>query len=100
MTTTELPQVQRITPPIGRLTDMIRLAFHTKTNMVLPNEICQACWLNMVGMVTGAIDRDAILRVEHGCPHYVEPDMVFFHALEGMPPEEYWSMVNPWSEAL
>lgn len=100
MTTTELPQVRRIVPPICRLTDMIRLAFHERTNMVLPNEICQGCWLNIVGMFTGAIDRDAILKIEHYCPHHVEPDMVLYHALEGRQPEGYWSMANPWSEAL
>lgn len=100
MTTNELPQVRRITPPIGGLTDTIRLAFHTATTMILPTEVCQACWLNIVGMITGAIDRDAILKIEHECPHYVEPDMVLFHALARMQPEEYWSMANPWSEAL
>ncbi|KIC68734.1 hypothetical protein RM50_04590 [Pseudarthrobacter phenanthrenivorans] len=90
--------MRRTEPPVTAATDTIRLNFHSLTRMVLPRAICQTCWLNIVGVSTGSIERGAIVEVEHDCPHNVEPDLVLFHALEGLPQEDYWMMTDPWND--
>ncbi|MDJ0354407.1 hypothetical protein [Pseudarthrobacter sp. PH31-O2] len=63
--------VCRIEPPITSITQAIRLRFHELTGLILPNTICQTCWLNNVSLFTAAIDLDAVLKSEHACPHHV-----------------------------
>jgi hypothetical protein len=98
MTTAPNTTVRRTEPPVNAMTDTIRLKFHELTRMVLPRSVCQACWVGIVAVCTDTIQRDAILEVEHSCPHYVEPDVVLYHALRGLPPEDYWAVADPWSE--
>lgn len=98
MTTIPTATVRRIEPPVTALTDRVRLDFYSLTRMVLPRAVCQACWVNVVAMSTGAIDRSEIVEVEHSCPHHVELDLVLFHALAGLPQEDYWTMPDPWNE--
>lgn len=100
MTTTQPATMRRIEPPVTPATDAIRLSFHSLTGMVLPGTLCQACWLNIVALSIGTMHRAEILEVDHHCPHSVEPDLVLFHALEGLPEEDYWAMPDPWSEAM
>lgn len=100
MATTKPAAARPIEPPANAMTDTIRLNFYELTGMVLPHLVCQTCWLNIVGMSLEAIDRGAILTSEHECPHYVEPDVVLYHALQGLPAEGYWGMADPWSERL
>lgn len=98
MTTTPQTAAARIQPPVTSLTDTIRLAFYQQTGMILPESVCQACWVNITALVTETIQASDILKVEHVCPHYVEPDVVLYHALQGLQEEAYWAMADPWSE--
>lgn len=86
-----------IQPPVTSLTDRIRLAFHQHTGIVLPESVCQACWVSIVALVTETIQPRDVLEVEHACPPYVEPVIVLYHALRRLPEEDYWKMPDPWS---